>query len=104
MRLSDKDPSGTSFFGSTILASYNQLCNALGGRPQSGGCSKSRYDWTCENNEGEVVTIYDWKEYRDFGNDEKVYFHIGGLNEKATENAKRELESKISQKNHTEMV
>lgn len=99
MKLSDKDASGTSFFGSTILASYNQLCNAIGGPPQGGGCGKSIYDWTCENEDGDVVTVYDWKEYRDFGKDEQVYFHIGGRNKESTEKAKAEL-----QKNATEMV
>ena len=94
MKLSSKDPSGTSFFGSTIFASYNQLFNALGA-PQGGGCTKSVHDWTCENEHGEVVTIYDWKEYRNFGNDEAVYFHIGGNNKQVTEQAKTKLEKMI---------
>jgi hypothetical protein len=92
MKLSNKSPEGTSFFGSTILASYNQLCHALGGPPQSGGCGKSIHDWTCENEDEQIVTIYDWKEYRNFSNDEKVYFHIGGHSKKVTEKAKEKLE------------
>lgn len=95
MKLSSKDPTGTSFWGSTVLASYNQLCDAIGGKPQGGGCGKSLYDWTCENDLGEVFTVYDWKEYRNFGKDEQVYFHIGGHNKEATELAKKEIENRL---------
>lgn len=95
MKLSSKDPTGTSFWGSTVLATYNQLCEILGGPPQGGGSSKSLHDWTCETELGELFTVYDWKEYRDFGKDEPVYFHIGGHNEETTELAKKEIEKKL---------
>jgi len=75
--LSNKDFSGTSFHGDTITATYNELVDALGGKPQYTNGDKSNYDWTCETEDGTVFTVYDWKEYRNFGDDEKIEWHIG---------------------------
>lgn len=77
MKLSEKSSGGTSFHGHTITATYNELVEALGGPPQYTNGDKSNYDWTCETNDGTVFTVYDWKEYRKFGDDETIEWHIG---------------------------
>jgi hypothetical protein len=79
--LSNKNISGTSFHGQTIKATYNELVEALGGPPQYTNGDKSNYDWTCETNDGTVFTVYDWKEYRKFGDDETIEWHIGSYSE-----------------------
>ena len=89
MKLTDKDPSGTSFYGDTITATYRQLVEVLG-EPQyeqNDGSDKTNFDWTCETEEGVLFTVYDWKEYRRIKPNEKIKWHIGALNKAASSHA-----------------
>jgi hypothetical protein len=89
MKLTDKSPSGTSFHGHTIEASYNQLVDVLG-KPQSeqnDGSDKTNFDWTCETEEGVLFTVYDWKEYRKIKPNERIEWHIGAKNQAASYHA-----------------
>ena len=85
--LSNKNFSGTSFHGHTITATYNELVDALGGKPQYTHGDKSNYDWVCETENGTVFTVYDWKEYRNFGDDEKIEWHIGAHDKQKSSDA-----------------
>jgi len=43
-----------------------------------------------------VITIYDWKEYRDYHEDEFIRFHIGGHSSNITELAQIEIENVLN--------
>ena len=48
-------------------------------------------EWVCENNDGVLITIYDWKENRPINNNENIKWHIGGRGIKDTLTAKLEI-------------
>ena len=78
-KLSNKSASGTSFHRQEITATPNQLIEALG-EPQFGdndGRDKTNFDWVCETKDGNVFTVYDWKEYKPLNMDSYYSFHIG---------------------------
>lgn len=92
-KLSKKSGTGTSFYDTVITCSYNQLVEAIG-EPQHSdntGEDKTNFDWKCELNDGQVFTIYDWKEYRPLELDEIIEWHIGGNNHIVTRQALIEL-------------
>jgi hypothetical protein len=91
-KLSNKNGGG-SFHDTTIRTTVNKLSNALGEAQciDNSGDDKTNFDWNCETEDGDVFTIYDWKEYRSIRPDEMIEFHIGGKNRSITEKAKREL-------------
>jgi hypothetical protein len=91
-KLSNKNDE-TSFHFTTIKTTVNKLVEVLG-EPQcedNTGEDKVNFDWNCETEDGEVFTIYDWKEYRRIHGDENIEFHIGGKDKSITEKAKKEL-------------
>ena len=93
MKKTEKSANGTSFHNTTITTSINDLTKLLGEPTYTGGAEdKVTVEWVCETEEGEVVTIYDWKEYRSIGKDEKIEFHLGGRSKFITLDAKDELD------------
>lgn len=97
MKKTTKSSGGTSFFNSTIKTSLNILKNVLG-EPEwsdNSGEDKSNFDWTMENEDGNIFTVYDWKEYRIIEDNEIIEWHIGGFNNIDTEKAKTEIEQAI---------
>ena len=92
-KLTEKSTSGTSFHFTTIRTTVNKLSNVLGEAQciDNTGDDKVNFEWDCETEEGDVFTIYDWKEYRSLHGEELIDFHIGGDNKIVTEKAKREL-------------
>ena len=93
MKKTNQSANGTSFHDVTITTSINELVRVLGEPTYVGdyGEDKVTVEWVCETEEGEVVTIYDWKEYRWIDKDEKIEFHLGGLRKIHTLNGKEEL-------------
>ena len=87
-----QDTDGTSFHGITIRASVDQLTKAFG-EPENNntGEDKVNFVWDMETDEGEVFTIYDWKEYRVLRSDEIVTWHIGAKSKSDSNIAEREL-------------
>jgi hypothetical protein len=87
---------GTSFHGVVIRASVDQLTKAFG-EPENNntGEDKVNFVWDMETDEGEVFTIYDWKEYRVLRSDEFVTWHIGAKSESDARIAQRELLKKL---------
>lgn len=83
----------TSFHNTTIRTTVNKLTSALGEAQSidNSGDDKVNFDWNCETKDGDIFTIYDWKEYRSIGKDELIEFHIGGENKSITDKARREL-------------
>jgi len=87
-----KDKDGKTFHGVTIRATVDQLTKAFGEPYDSNsGEDKVNFVWDMENNEGEVFTIYDWKEYRVLKSDEIVTWHIGAKSKSDSNVAEREL-------------
>ena len=84
---------GTSFHGVVIQATVNQLISAFGdpSMEYNTGEDKVNFVWDMETDEGEVFTIYDWKEGRPLQRDEYVTWHIGAMSELISYHAEGEL-------------
>jgi hypothetical protein len=89
----EKSGSGTSFHSVVLSATPQQLVDLFPNsyHNNNDGSDKVNFDFTLETESGDVFTIYDWKEYRSIGKDEKVEFHLGGLRKIHTLNGKEEL-------------
>lgn len=89
----NKSAVGTSYHGIEFSATPQQLIDLF---PDSyhacnNGMDKVNFDFTLETEDGEVFTIYDWKEYRPLEMDEVVEWHIGGFNEQTCKQGKAEV-------------
>jgi hypothetical protein len=93
MKKTNKSANGTSFYGVTITTSVNELIRVLGEPTyyNNTGGDKVNFEWICETEDGDVVTIYDWKEYRKIDSNEEIEFHLGGHNEYTTLKGLEEL-------------
>lgn len=96
MKRSDKDIVGTSFHRHTFRAPKSWIVEAIGElewteRAYQNINDKVQNEWICETENGDVFTIYDWKEYRAYGDDEIIEWHIGGSSGKITEQAQKEI-------------
>jgi len=99
MKKTEKSANGTSFHDVTITTSINKLIQVLGEPSYVGDYEdKVSVEWICELGDGgRVVTVYDWKEYRSFGKDENIEFHIGGLSKRDTFDAQSYLVTKTEE-------
>lgn len=88
-KLSKQSSCDTSFYEDTIITTLQKLTESLG-IPQDGGGDKVQYEWTCETIDGDVFSIYDWKEGH-FGETTLIEFHIGAHNPSISWKAKTEL-------------
>ena len=92
MKPTSKTSNGTSFHGSIVRTTLNNLKRVLGTPHYIGDVDdKVQNEWILETNSGEVFTVYDWKEYRHYKNTEVLEWHIGGHSESTTELGKFEL-------------
>jgi hypothetical protein len=80
MKKMEISSNGTSFHNVTIKTSVNELIRVLGNPDDDSntGEDKVNFEWICETIDGDVVTIYDYKEYRMIDVDEEIEFHLGG--------------------------
>lgn len=71
---------GTSWHGAIVKASVNELTGILGDPScvSNDGMDKTNFEWWMETTNGDVFTVYDWKEYRVLDLDEPITWHIGG--------------------------
>ena len=87
---------GTSFHGVTIRASVEQLTKAFGEPYDNNtGEDKVNFEWEMETDEGDVFTIYDWKEGRPLRSDETVTWHIGAKSKAVSYDAENEILKKL---------
>jgi hypothetical protein len=84
--------SGTSFHGSTIKTTPRELKKLFPYSWRNGGDGKTNFDFTLEDGEGNIFTIYDWKYYRKLGEDEAIIWHIGAKSKFISDAAASELE------------
>ena len=92
-----QDTDGTSFNGVTIRATVEQLTNAFGDPTMDSnwGDDKVNFEWEMETDEGEVFTIYDWKEGRPLGLNDYITWHIGARSKSVANDAEREILKKL---------
>ena len=71
----------TSFHDNTVRASFNEINAVIANPPcnrSNNGQEKSNFEWNGLTIDGDVYSIYDWKEYRQITEDEQIDWHIGG--------------------------
>jgi hypothetical protein len=93
MKQTFKEVAGTSFHDTVIRTTVHTLRKILGEPHYSGndGEDKVNFEWEMEISNGDVFTVYDWKEYRPLDEHEIIDFHIGGHSREVTEQAKKEM-------------
>ena len=93
MKKTKKSTSGTSFHDVTFKASVNQLIGIFGEPTiyDNRGEYKCNFEWDLETFNGDVFTVYDWKEYRKIEMDEIIEWHIGAFSQSISLNAKEEV-------------
>ena len=99
MKKTSKAPSGTSFHGDVFNASVSDLRKILGipVLETNDGGDKVNFEWVMENEEGEVFTVYDWKEYRVLDENELIEWHIGGHSSLSTDLAVNEIAGALNE-------
>ena len=93
IKKTEQSADGTSFHSITIKTTLGKLRAAFGD-PQgdyNDGQDKSNIDYVLETSNGDVFTVYDWKEYRPIGEDEVLDFHIGAYTNHIAFEAKQEM-------------
>ena len=91
--------SGSSFHQDVIFATPNELRHILG-EPvyeQNDGTDKVNMEWYIQMNDGNMFTVYDYKEYRPLRPNERVEWHIGGHDRFSTHLAKTLLEEALQE-------
>ena len=87
---------GTSFHGDTVTATVDQLVKICGKPYYGHSGDKVQHEWTMQTEDGTPFTIYDWKEYREYPNDELIEWHIGGNRGLDSIKGRKEVESALS--------
>ena len=95
---SNQSTDGTSFQNVTFKASVQQLINVFGEPTvhDNTGEDKVNFEWDMETEDGDVFTIYDWKEYRKLDLDETIEFHIGSFSKSISNIAQEEVEKALN--------
>lgn len=70
---------GSSFHGTYIMTTATQIADKFGPAHRSG--DKVDHEWVFETDDGDAVTLYDWKAY----GKPSTEFHVGGHSKHATE-------------------
>lgn len=93
MRPTRRSTGGTSFHNTVFTATVADLRRILGEPAYEGndGDDKVNFEWEMETEDGEVFTVYDWKEYRRIDEDEAIDWHIGGHSQAVTAQALKEI-------------
>lgn len=89
IKKASKSASGTAFFGDTITTSIGKLIE-LFPNSYSKNMAKTNYYFILETSDGDIFTVYDWKQPLP-SLEENVVFNIGGHSSEITEKAKLEL-------------
>lgn len=92
MKKTSASANGTSFFGSTISATPAEMKEVLGEPSFDFYDGKINFEWVLENENGDVFTVYDWKEGRYISDSTVIEWHIGGYNAEVTNAASDELD------------
>ena len=90
---SNQSTNGTSFQNVTFEASVQDLINVFGEPTiqDNTGEDKVNFEWDMETDNGDVFTLYDWKEYRKLDLDEQIEWHIGSHSREISGEAQYEV-------------
>jgi hypothetical protein len=93
MKITKSSTNGTSFHDVVIRARVEDLISVLGEPTiqDNTGEDKVNFEWDCETEDGDVFTIYDWKEYRKLETGEFITWHIGAHSKTISNVAYNEL-------------
>jgi len=96
---------GTSFHGDIVYATPNELKYLLGDPAweDNTGEDKVNMEWYMEMEDGNVITVYDYKEYKPLHPNGQVEWHIGGHSRFDTHLAQQLLSEEL-QLAHDEMM
>lgn len=99
MKKTEKSSYGTSFFMETIEATPEQLTKLFGepSYDDNTGREKVNLRWDLEDEDENIITIYDWKEDRKLYSWNIIEWHIGGNNKFNTIKAKIKLKELLNQ-------
>jgi hypothetical protein len=99
MKKTSLSANGTSFHDDVFNASVADLRKILGepNFEENTGEDKVNFDWTMETEDGEVFTVYDWKEYRTLDEHEIIEWHIGGRSGIVTGKALNEIAGALNE-------
>jgi hypothetical protein len=94
----DKSTENTSFHDITIFASVQDLIRSFGepSFQDNMGDDKVNFEWEMETDDGDVFTIYDWKEYRRLNKIEVINWHIGSHSKKVSIDAVNEVQKSLN--------
>ena len=95
MKPTTQSANGTSFYKVTLDAPLRSLVKVLG-KPET-GFDKSQFEWVMETEDGDVFTVYDWKEDNRIDPNEIISWHIGGKDKLSTLAAKIEILDALEQ-------
>ena len=90
---------GSSFHNDIIFATPNELRHVLG-EPTfetNDGADKVNMEWCMQMNDGNMFTVYDYKEYHVLHPNEQVEWHIGGHDRFSTHLAKQLLSEALQE-------
>ena len=90
---------GSSFHQDIIFATPNELRHILGepAYEQNDGKDKVNMEWYMQMNDGNMFTVYDYKEYKPLQPNDRVEWHIGGHDRFSTHLAKTLLEDALQE-------
>lgn len=78
MKKTSQSISGTSYYDDNVIASLNQIKSVLGEPDDIDHNNKYTYRWNMETENGDVFTLYDYKDNVHSG-DQKIEWHIGAF-------------------------
>lgn len=102
IHLATTSATGTSFHGITFKATAKELIEVLGNPDYRSYDFKVNMEWVRELDSADVFTIYDWKNYHFFNEEDIMEWHIGGFNKQITEKAKEEILNLLNTKRNKE--
>ena len=90
---------GSSFHDDIIFATPNELRHIIGepAYEQNDGKDKVNMEWYMQMNDGNMFTVYDYKEYKPLHPNDRVEWHIGGHDRFSTHLAKTLLEEALQE-------
>lgn len=98
MKQTNKETNGTSFYGITFTATVQDLRKVLG-EPTfetNDGEDKVNFEWEMETEDGEVFTVYGYREDRRLNEYEDIEWHIGGHDSLTTMKAAEEIDEALA--------
>ena len=101
VKLTSNDASfGSAFYGSVFYATTNELRKLFGQDIEGDPYGKTQHEWgidgEMDNDSIYEFSIYDWKEYREYSDDEIIEWHIGGENKTLTDAVKNKVEEMLA--------